>query len=84
MYKVIIAPRAKKQLKNISKSISRDAIGLTIEDLKEDPHIGKRLARELAGRYSYRIGIYRVIYKIHEREKVVEIISAGHRSKVYQ
>jgi len=84
MYKVIIAPRVKRQLKSIARKTHRNAIANAIEDLKEDPFMGKKLMRNLEGMYSYRVGIYRIIYKIYEKERVVEVLVAGHRSSIYQ
>lgn len=84
MYKVIIAPRAKKQLKNIARKTHRNAIANAIEDLKENPLMGKKLMRNLEGMYSYRVGVYRIIYKIFEKERVVQVLTAGHRSSIYQ
>ncbi len=83
MYQVIVSPEAKKRLKNISK-IYRKGIAEAIDSLKDDPYLGKPLTRELTGRYSYKIGVYRVIYIINEKDKLVYVISAGHRSTVYQ
>ena len=83
MYRIIVAPEAKKGLKTIAK-IYRKGIVEAIEALKDDPLIGKPLTRELTGRYSYKVGVYRVIYKINEKDKVVYIINAGHRATIYQ
>ena len=83
MYKIVFTPRAKRRLKEISKKNHQVAIALIIEDLKEDPYIGKKLERELNKRFVYRVGVYRIIYKIFEKGLIVEIISAGHRSSVY-
>mgnify|MGYP001567447826 CR=1 FL=1 len=82
MYKIRLSPEAKSQLKKL-KIIHKDAIASVIEDLKEDPYLGKPLGRELSRRYSYRVGVYRVIYKIIKEDSVVEVLSAGHRSVVY-
>ncbi len=82
MYKIKITAKAKKELKNLSQS-DKLSIGEIIEELKENPFIGKLLSRELANRFSYRVGVYRIIYKIREQDKIVEILSAGHRSVVY-
>ena len=82
MYKIRIAPQARSQLKKL-KIKYRLSLSLVIEDLKEDPFVGKPLGRGFMGKYSYRIGIYRIIYRIRVKERVVEIISAGHRSVVY-
>lgn len=81
MYKIITSPSAKRQLKKL-KPILKDAIGFAIEDLKEYPVQGKKLQREFVGRFSYRIGVYRIIYKVDKKSKTVFILSAGHRSVV--
>jgi mRNA interferase RelE/StbE len=83
MYKIIVAPEAKKGLKTIAK-IYRKGIVEAIDSLKDDPYLGKPLTRELTGKYSHKIGVYRVIYKINENDKAVYVISAGHRATIYQ
>lgn len=83
MYRIIVAPEAKKGLKTIAK-IYRKGIVEAIEALKDDPRLGKPLTRELTGRYSYKVGVYRVIYKINDKDKVVYVINAGHRATVYE
>lgn len=82
MFKIIISPKAIKELK-LLKFIHKEVIDYAIEDLKEDPMSGKKLKDKLLGKYSYRIGVYRIIYKINENNRTVYIISAGHRSIVY-
>ena len=83
MYRLIISPQAQKQFKNI-KLTHQQAVKLSIEDIKEDPNIGKHLTRDLADRFSYKVGIYRIIYKVNERDKIIYILSAGHRATVYK
>ncbi len=83
MYRVIVAPVARKGLKTIAK-IYRKGIAEAIDALKENPHLGKPLTRELTGRYSYKIGVYRIIYKINKKDKKIYIINSGHRSTIYQ
>lgn len=82
MYRISISPIAKRQLKSI-KQDHKNAFSLVIEDLKEDPFLGKPLGRYLTGKYSYRVGVFRIIYKINQRDKTIQIITAGHRSAIY-
>jgi len=82
MYKLRISFKAKNEIKKISKT-HKCAIVLALKDIKENPFSGKPLTRNLAGKYSYRVGIYRIIYIIRQRDKIVEILTAGHRSNVY-
>lgn len=82
MYHIIVAPTAKKGLKTIAK-IYRKGIAEAIDSLGEDPYQGKPLTRELTGRYTYKVGVYRIIYIISEKDKKVYIINAGHRATIY-
>lgn len=82
MYRLILSPKALKQLKTI-KQTHQSAVKLAIEDIKEKPNIGKPLTRELTGRFSYRVSLYRIIYKVNQKDKVINILNAGHRSTVY-
>lgn len=83
MYKLVISPQAQRELKKI-KSSSKVAIRLTFEDIKEDPNLGKPLSRNLKNKFSYKVGVYRIIYKINSKDLIINIISAGHRSTVYK
>lgn len=52
--------------------------------LLDNPHrVGKPLRFELEGYYSARRGQYRVIYRTHEREVVVDVIKISHRNDAY-
>ena len=82
MFRIKLTPKAKRGLKTISKS-HREVVATAIEELKDSPTIGKPLSRELSGKLSIRIGLYRVVYQVDFNDKVVLIVNAGHRSKVY-
>ena len=52
--------------------------------LLDNPHrVGKPLRFELEGYHSARRGQYRVIYRIAEREVIVDVIKISHRSDAY-
>lgn len=83
MYDLLISAKARRELKRISR-FHKEAIVSALEVLREDPLLGKPLTRELTGKFSFRVGMYRIIYKVNQKDKVVHILTAGHRSKVYQ
>lgn len=83
MYHLIISPKAQKQLKNIKLS-HQLAVKLALEDIKEDPTIGKPLTRELMNWHSYRVAIYRIIYKVNKKDNIIYILTAAHRAIVYK
>lgn len=83
MYKLKLTARAKKELKNLKKT-HQEALTAVLEETKEDPLAGKNLTRELTNKYSLRVGIYRLIYKINKEDKIVTVLTAGHRSTIYK
>lgn len=83
MFKVKLTERGKKELKQISRQ-HQITLGYIFEELKENPFLGKPLARELTGKFSYKVSVFRIIYKISEKDKIVYVLTAGHRGKVYK
>ena len=55
-----------------------------LDDLRRDPHQGKPLKGELRGRYSYRVGSYRIVYLVRQQELLVLVIDIGHRRGIYR
>ena len=47
-----------------------------------DPSSGKALKDELAGLRSFRVGIFRVVYRV--TRNVVEIVAIGPRKRIYE
>ena len=82
MFKIKLTAKAKRELKNLSK-LDKLQVGEIIGEFKEDPLIGKPLSRELIRKFSYRVGVYRVIYLVNQEDKLVIILSVGHRGIVY-
>lgn len=83
MFRLKLTTRAKRELKNISHR-HRIALSNIFEDIKDDPDIGKPLGRELAGRFSYKVSVFRIIYKVNKKDKIITILTAGHRGTVYK
>lgn len=82
MFRLIVSPRAQNHLKKIKKQLQL-AVKSAMEDIKENPFMGKSLSLELTGKFSYRVNVYRIIYKVNAEDKVVNILSARHRSIAY-
>ncbi len=82
MHKLLYTNEAKK---NIAKLNGRMKLKVkeALENIAKDPALGKPLTRELKGRWSYRVGDYRIIYRIYDAEVVVLILTIGHRKEVY-
>lgn len=83
MYKLIYTRESKKIIDKLSL-IKKQQIKKALEYLSENPESGKVLTQELKGFYSYRTGIYRIIYKISHAELIIFVISIGHRKDIYK
>lgn len=83
MFEIRISSKAEKEVKQIKK-IYQKAILSALEDLSYDPFAGKPLTKDLTERFTYRIDSYRIIYKINKKDKIVDILSAGHRAEIYK
>jgi mRNA interferase RelE/StbE len=75
----------RKMFKDLTKKDIplRNRIIKSIEKLKENPYAGKPLSYDLAGLRSLRVGKYRVIYKVDEKNKIIWLVSVGHRDDIY-
>lgn len=83
MYSLKVAPPARKRLKHIQKLYEEEVVA-ALKEFKEDPFSGKSLIEDLTGERSYRIDVYRIIYTVNDKDKIVYILSARHRSISYQ
>jgi len=80
-YKVLLHPKAAKELQKTEKNI-RTRLIENAKQLRENPgKIGKPLRQ--SDFWSLRVGDYRVIYEIDKNKNQVVILFVGHRSKVY-
>lgn len=86
MYKVILLPEAKRFYKKIFTSNKElfERINKALEFLKSNPFLGKPLKSKLKGKYSLRVGLYRVIYSIEKKELIIYILDIGHRGEIYR
>ena len=86
MYKIEFSANAAKELEriyNADKKLYARFI-VSIEALKKDPFLGKRLKGRFMGDYSLRVGDYRVIYTVCRDRLVVYVIDLGHRREIYR
>lgn len=83
MHQLRIYKQAEREIKKISKLHQR-AIVETLNEIKENPFTGKPLTRELTGNFSYKVGSYRIIYKVNRKDKIIYVVAVGHRASIYK
>ena len=83
-YRLIWKRSAEKEL----RKVPRDAVSLLIElaeSLIENPFpAGYKRLVGTEETYRVRIGNYRLIYQIKDKQLIIEIVRVGHRSNVYK
>lgn len=83
MYELRIYKKAQIAIKKIPRLYQKAIIG-ALNEIQEVPLTGKPLTRELLGKFSFKVGPYRIIYKVSKLDKIIYVIAVGHRSKIYQ
>ena len=79
--------RALKELKKLGRQAQRDIIAYLDERVagNADPRrFGKGLKADLSGLWRYRVGDYRILCQIKDRELIVLVVAVGHRRDVYE
>ena len=52
--------------------------------MAHNPLLGKPLQEELKGFFSYRVGVFRIIYAMDQKSKKLHVISIGPRRTIYE
>ena len=86
VWQLKISPSALKTLDWIKKREPAlfPRVAGVLDELRMNPFQGKALKGEFVGRYSYRVGSYRVIYKMFKGELLIYVIDIGHRRDIYR
>ena len=83
-YSIEFLRTAQKELSKLPKDIQQ-RIAVKIEELKTNPYPpGVKALKNGDGRLRFRVGDYRVIYKIEEDQLIILIVKVGHRRNIYK
>ncbi len=85
-WRIELAETAKKQLAALDRPIQERIRKYLLERIapSSDPReSGAPLKSNLASLWKYRVGDYRIVAEIREKEVLVLVLRIGHRSKVY-
>ncbi len=76
---------ARRALPRLPEKVATAVVELLYGSLAANPHRGgKALRLGLGGLHSARRGDYRVIYRIDEERRRVEVLAIEHRSEAYR
>jgi mRNA interferase RelE/StbE len=78
---------AVRQLKKLNKSAQKriiDFLNKKISGCNNPRYLGKALKGRLSGLWRYRIGDYRIICKIQDKEVLILVLNIKHRKNAYK
>jgi mRNA interferase RelE/StbE len=82
-YRVFLKKSAEKELQSLPDRI-HDKVVDALVSLKENPRpLGVKKLKAREG-YRIRLGNYRILYLVDDRERKIEIFSIAHRKEIYR
>ncbi len=76
---------AKRALTRLPEKVGAAVVEFCYGALSQNPQrVGKALKFYLAGLYRARRGDFRVIYRIHEDDRRIDVVAIEHRADVYR
>jgi mRNA interferase RelE/StbE len=83
MWTLKISTQASKAYARLCSKDQRH-VAAAFDCLAQEPRSGKSLKGELKGYWSYRVGVYRILYSIEDDAVVINILRIQHRKEVYE
>lgn len=81
-YQLVLTRKATRNIERLPQHV-REQVARKINLLADQPRLGKTLRGRLQGKWSLRVGDYRVIYSLDTAQYKVIIEGVGHRQGIY-
>ncbi|MEO7196031.1 MAG: type II toxin-antitoxin system RelE/ParE family toxin [Pseudonocardiaceae bacterium] len=84
-YRIEFAPPARRDPHRLPPRVAFAVVAYLEGPLAENPHrVGKLLRDDPTERYTARVGVHRIIYRIDDKIRVISVVRIGHRADVYR
>ena len=83
LYKAALTKNFLRELKKLPENV-RKRVLTAVDELIRNPFLGVRLRGELKGKWRWRVGKYRIIYRIDQTSQLVIFLDVGLRKKIYE
>ena len=81
-YTIVLSKKAKRQLDKLSDHTAKPLFA-AIASLEKNPRpVGCIKLKDRDG-YRIRVGDYRIIYQVLDKELIIDVIDLGHRREIY-
>lgn len=82
LYRLRVPPQIVTLIGGLHPQIKKK-VRAALELILSNPHSGKALKDELAGLRSFRVGRFRIVYRI-AAGRVIELVAVGPRERIYE
>ena len=82
-YRVRFTPEAAGRIRKLHPEVKQEIRG-AIRSLQDSPLTGHNLQQELAGYRSFRVRTYRIIYRLNDEDRTIDVVFVGQRRNVYE
>ncbi|MCP4409585.1 MAG: type II toxin-antitoxin system RelE/ParE family toxin [Gammaproteobacteria bacterium] len=82
-YRVRYTLEAAGRIRKLHPQVKQE-IRKAIRTLLDTPLSGHSLQQELSGYRSYRVRSYRIIYRLNDEERTIDVVFVGPRRNVYE
>lgn len=82
-YRMRYTPEAAGRIRKLHPEVKQE-IREAIRTLQASPLTGRTLQQKLAGYRSYRVRTYRIIYRLNDEERTIDVVFIGQRRNVYE
>jgi len=82
-YKIRISNDLAELLRSLHPGL-RKKIKSSLQAIISDPSCGKTLRDELKGYRSFRVGRFRIIYRLSGKKREIDIVAIGPRKYIYE
>jgi mRNA interferase RelE/StbE len=86
MYEILLTRKAQKFYEKADEELTSQ-LNECFDDLSQSPYQGsdvKKLKGNFLGYWRYRIGDFRVVYRVDEKNKIITIFLIAHRRDMYR
>lgn len=81
----VTGPAKRKIAEALPENVAAAVIEFMTGPLLRDPHrVGRPLQRELVGLHAARRGTFRIVYRIDDSSRLIEVLDVAHRRDVYR
>ncbi|MEJ2369111.1 MAG: type II toxin-antitoxin system RelE/ParE family toxin [Acidobacteriota bacterium] len=85
VWRVLWDPSTGKDLRRLGRPASERLREVILSRLAKNPRLGKPLeTSSKAQLYRFRVGDYRVIYTLRDKECIILVLRIGHRREIYR